>query len=400
MSDINRFKTGDHENVNETSSKPLSNASALNNEIVSVSPRNDMKNDGSSVRKTFPSKLYEILSSPDADASIISWLPHGMAWKVHDSERFEKEIIPKHFKQTKFSSFTRQVNGWGFKRICKGEDKGGFYHTLFIKDKPELMRQIRRVKKADAIDPFYTLNRGLHENNVEQRPHNSAMLIHSRHINSGSTAIVDNPSLSQRHLISSYGHSGSFPSSLVVGERARNNTLSSFRPNVLSSEVSPYLLERQQRLLLGNNNLASDQAMQNIGSSIIPNYERQLGIENFRDSSFALGNRNLNAAVGNPLLPAVSDIQQCTTTSLRLPMNASQKHLMNNEPQSSGYLNRATMVPSQQQLVLSSTTASRMNHSIAHLQERNQQLHQELHQQPDYLPPSQQDRWLSRNRSP
>ena len=130
MSDINRFKTGDHENVNETSSKPLSNASALNNEIVSVSPRNDMKNDGSSVRKTFPSKLYEILSSPDADASIISWLPHGMAWKVHDSERFEKEIIPKHFKLTKFSSFTRQVNGWGFKRICKGKDKGGFYHTV------------------------------------------------------------------------------------------------------------------------------------------------------------------------------------------------------------------------------------------------------------------------------
>ena len=80
-------------------------------------------------RVTFPIKLHRILCD-ESNAAVISWLEHGKAWKVHNPERFEAEIIPSNFKLTKLSSFTRQVNGWGFRRITKGADKGGFFHEV------------------------------------------------------------------------------------------------------------------------------------------------------------------------------------------------------------------------------------------------------------------------------
>jgi hypothetical protein len=50
--------------------------------------------------------------------------PHGRAWKVLDKELLVKEVIPKYFGQSKFASFTRQLSGWGFKRLHQtGEGK-------------------------------------------------------------------------------------------------------------------------------------------------------------------------------------------------------------------------------------------------------------------------------------
>ena len=80
-------------------------------------------------RIIFPVKLHEILSD-HTTADIISWQPHGRSWRVHKPLDFEKHVIHRFFKQTKFASFTRQVNGWGFKRITEGPDKGGFYHEV------------------------------------------------------------------------------------------------------------------------------------------------------------------------------------------------------------------------------------------------------------------------------
>ena len=111
-------------------------------------------------RVSFPIKLHQILSDTQTDLSMISWLSHGKAWKVHSADRFEEEIIPRYFELTKFSSFTRQVNGWGFRRITRGADKGGFYHEHFIRGHPELCAKMRRLKKRDGIDPFYALRAG------------------------------------------------------------------------------------------------------------------------------------------------------------------------------------------------------------------------------------------------
>ncbi len=93
---------------------------------------------------TFPAKLFAILSRPDL-ADIISWMPHGRSWKVHKPREFEVKVIPSYFDHAKFSSFIRQANGWGFKRVTtKGTDRNSHYHELFLRGIPHLIKCMKR----------------------------------------------------------------------------------------------------------------------------------------------------------------------------------------------------------------------------------------------------------------
>jgi hypothetical protein len=78
---------------------------------------------------TFPMKLHMILSNP-AYEHIISWLPHGRSWRIHQQKAFEQRVIPLFFRHGRYSSFARQVNGWGFIRISHGRDFGSYYHEV------------------------------------------------------------------------------------------------------------------------------------------------------------------------------------------------------------------------------------------------------------------------------
>jgi hypothetical protein len=74
----------------------------------------------------FPWKVHAMLTVAEEDdlERIVSWLPNGRSFKVHNQERIVKEILPRFFKQTKYKSFQRQLNLWGFKRITAGYCKG------------------------------------------------------------------------------------------------------------------------------------------------------------------------------------------------------------------------------------------------------------------------------------
>uniref|UniRef100_A0A7S2KUW7 HSF-type DNA-binding domain-containing protein n=1 Tax=Skeletonema marinoi TaxID=267567 RepID=A0A7S2KUW7_9STRA len=111
----------------------------------------------------FPMKLYDMLANPD-NHHAISWMPHGRAWKVRQKDVFMHTICPQYFSQTKFESFIRQANGWGFRRIRKeGPDRNAYYHELFLRGKPELLEAMRRPlpgEKAsqEVMDPnFYAM---------------------------------------------------------------------------------------------------------------------------------------------------------------------------------------------------------------------------------------------------
>ncbi len=69
-------------------------------------------------RDLFPSKLYEMLESVESLglSHIVCWLPHGESFKVIDPTQFMDLVVPKFFKATKYRSFQRQLNLWGFKR--------------------------------------------------------------------------------------------------------------------------------------------------------------------------------------------------------------------------------------------------------------------------------------------
>lgn len=47
--------------------------------------------------QTFPMKLHSILSNPEF-SDIISWLPHGRAWRILQTKAFEERAIPLYFR--------------------------------------------------------------------------------------------------------------------------------------------------------------------------------------------------------------------------------------------------------------------------------------------------------------
>mgnify|MGYP005847946875 CR=1 FL=1 len=67
----------------------------------------------------FPAKMHVILSQPELQ-DIVAWLPHGRSWRVLRPREFEVKVLPTYFDHGKFSSFIRQANGWGFRRITQG----------------------------------------------------------------------------------------------------------------------------------------------------------------------------------------------------------------------------------------------------------------------------------------
>ena len=105
------------------------------------------------VTKPFPEKLHEMLTTESLDQSnsavIVSWLSHGRAFIVRKPKQFTTQIMPKYFRQTKLTSFQRQLNLYGFRRITQGPDAGAYYHELFLKGRPQLcMRMVRQKVKG------------------------------------------------------------------------------------------------------------------------------------------------------------------------------------------------------------------------------------------------------------
>jgi hypothetical protein len=97
---------------------------------------------------TFPMKLHMLLSKVEVDglSDVISWQPHGRAFKIHDRVKFVEAVMPNFFRQTKFESFRRQLCLYGFLSISQGPDKGALYHELFLRGRAYLAKRIIRQR--------------------------------------------------------------------------------------------------------------------------------------------------------------------------------------------------------------------------------------------------------------
>ena len=60
--------------------------------------------------------------------------------------------MPLHFRQTKLTSFQRQLNLYGFRRITKGRDGGAYYHEFFLRGRPDLLRKMIRKKSKGNVN--------------------------------------------------------------------------------------------------------------------------------------------------------------------------------------------------------------------------------------------------------
>mmetsp|Transcript_114637 Transcript_114637/g.171455 ORF Transcript_114637/g.171455 Transcript_114637/m.171455 type:complete len:431 (+) Transcript_114637:59-1351(+) len=85
---------------------------------------------------TFPVKLHRLLCEAEKgnNSDVISWLPDGEAFKVHDKARFTTEFMPSYFGTSNYRSFQKNLNMWGFTTVRGGDSRGTCSHPLFIRD--------------------------------------------------------------------------------------------------------------------------------------------------------------------------------------------------------------------------------------------------------------------------
>eukprot|EP00542_Grammatophora_oceanica_P019690 CAMPEP_0194046674 /NCGR_PEP_ID=MMETSP0009_2-20130614/22234_1 /TAXON_ID=210454 /ORGANISM="Grammatophora oceanica, Strain CCMP 410" /LENGTH=337 /DNA_ID=CAMNT_0038692067 /DNA_START=127 /DNA_END=1140 /DNA_ORIENTATION=- len=129
-------------------------ASSVPQQTLSSDQINRSENDDEDVPMTFPQRLMEILGNEE-HSDIITWLPHGKGFIIYKKKKFAAEVLPKFFKQSKFTSFTRKLNRWGFTRITRGPETGAYYHKFFQRGDLRLCMQMscQSAKPTNAATP-------------------------------------------------------------------------------------------------------------------------------------------------------------------------------------------------------------------------------------------------------
>jgi len=120
------------------------------------------KNQSNPIAPVFLRKTYAMIDG--CDPSIAEWSDNGETFVVKDTKKFASKIIPIFFNHSKFSSFVRQLNFYGFRKIkfdplrlndakdCEESKYCKFKHDLFRRGRPDLLFQIRKSNHNDSVD--------------------------------------------------------------------------------------------------------------------------------------------------------------------------------------------------------------------------------------------------------